>query len=386
MKGINKKSRRREWLISFLKSNYDLIIEKWLSLVTNSQNDVAYDFIKEDNGHAALRLLIIYLRRQNLEFLKTVSKKLVENRLQTTISLPELIKNINYGRKIILELLAETDVEPEYKIETSLLVNDYFDAYIYDTSDNYIHLKDKIISEKNQFIQEMHHDRLTILGKLATSFAHEFRNPLTSIKGFLNLIERDYVHDEHGEGYFSIINSEIANLEEKVTQFLYLSKMKGLGDNMAPFNLSKLLKEIITFLFPRFIVDAIQVDENIEPNLMVIGVKEQLKQVFLNILNNAVEELNESPRERCINIKAIVEDNMVNVEMVNNGRMIPKHILDNIFEPFISTKELGAGLGLSVCRQIVEKHEGEIHAQSTHGKTAFKIKLPYLANEDVPTA
>jgi signal transduction histidine kinase len=105
-------------------------------------------------------------------------------------------------------------------------------------------------------------------------------------------------------------------------------------------------------------------------------VKEQIKQVLLNIVINAVEGLSNVHKSKVITIDLTVENEEVHVSICNNGPKIPDHLLENIFEPFITTKDLGFGLGLSVCKQIVQKHNGSINVQSDIERTTFKIVLP----------
>ncbi|HET7657470.1 MAG TPA: ATP-binding protein, partial [Bacillales bacterium] len=286
-------------------------------------------------------------------------------------------KNISIGRLIIFEEIISSDFPESVRTQWILEVTRFFDLFLYYVTGAYNELKESIINDKNRFIQQMHSDRLTILGQIAASFAHEFRNPLTSIKGFMALIERRIKADQKTDYYFSIIKREMQGLEEKVTRFLFLSKMKGLDDREETIRLNDLLRETVEFLYPRFLSEGIEVIIDIEPvKMLVSGVTEQLKQVFLNILNNAVEELSQLQDLKKIFLTAKQKGDQIYIRIANNGQKIEDHLLDNIFEPFISTKELGTGLGLAVCKQIIEKHDGKITVTSTDEETAFHLELP----------
>lgn len=185
------------------------------------------------------------------------------------------------------------------------------------------------------------------------------------------MLEKKYDHDSESRLYFDIINYEMESLEDKVSRFLYLSKSKGLDDEMIVFNLSKVTNKMIEFMYPRFVDENIEVVSSIEEDCLIFAVKEQIKQILLNILNNAVEELSEIEQNRKIGIQLKTIDSRVELRISNNGKMIPPYLIDNIFEPFVTTKNLGTGLGLSVVKQIVEKHDGTITVESNEDQTTF---------------
>ncbi|MFC7393118.1 ATP-binding protein [Scopulibacillus cellulosilyticus] len=364
-----------EQIINLLENNPEIFINKWLEKSQFDKSDPFYEDVIYNALYTA-RLLAVFFRRPNKKLISNLTEKIVAERIEAKVDLSDFVKNINIAREIVNQLMVNTIDNQSAVLEGIAVTNRFFDAYLYYAVVNYTKKKDQIINEKSMFINEMHNDRLTILGQISASFAHEFRNPLTSIKGFISLLERNPSLDEQSKYYFSIISKEMDSLEDKVTQFLYLSKMRGLGDDMAIFNLSSLLKEMINFMYPRFVVEAIKVNQDIKKNLFTNGIKEQIKQVVLNIMNNAVEELSEFCGDREIRINANADEQYIYVNISNNGRKIPSHILDSIFEPFISTKELGTGLGLSVCKQIIEKHEGKISVSTTEEETAFQFVLP----------
>lgn len=360
---------------AFLKQEYEGILNRWLNLMQLSPDDPDYFQVK-GNGRKTVRLLSAYVRHPNHKRIERLTEKIVKERIESNVNLDELVKNINLGRVIVFETLAVSDFPEAMKTAFILEVSSFFDVFLYHATGGYTELKETIIRDKNRFIQEMHSDRLTILGQIAASFAHEFRNPLTSIKGFMALIEQRSQNDDKTNYYLSIMKREMKSLEEKVTRFLYLSKMRGLDDQVESIDLIKYLKETVEFLYPRFLSEGIEVITQIQPVKMVVcGVTEQIKQVFLNIFNNAVEELSHiSGRKQIILCTKICEDRF-KITIANNGPAIEAHMLENIFEPFISTKELGTGLGLAVCKQIIEKHGGTITVSSDERLTAFHIEL-----------
>ncbi|MCA0172348.1 histidine kinase N-terminal domain-containing protein [Bacillus sp. RAR_GA_16] len=381
--GLNE-SEFKEQLASFLEESQPIIVEKWLIGAKISEDDPYYEEIIK-NGKRTVELISRYIRVQDESWIITLTKKIANERIEANVNIGEFIANINFGRSVVLSVLNESSFNRVELSEGLQIINHYFNAYSYHSVTEYTKLKDSIIQDKNKFIQEMHSDRLTILGQLGASFAHEFRNPLTSIKGFLKLIEDECeASQSSGKHYFEILNSEMKSLEEKVSQFLFLSKMRGIDDRPLSLNLSGLLRYTIEILYPRLLESNIDVESEIVPDIPLFGVEEQIKQVILNIMINSIEELNENIIEnRKITLRAKENDGRITIEISNNGREIPSHLVDSIFQPFISTKKLGTGLGLSVCKQIIEKHEGLISVQSNSERTTFVIELPVMVDKGV---
>ncbi|WP_408010664.1 histidine kinase N-terminal domain-containing protein [Pseudalkalibacillus sp. A8] len=364
----------RKTLIELFHSYHNTILSEWLKAASISEDDPFRREITINGGHT-IRLIVAYIEDPETELVQQLTKKIAHERVKAKVGIGEFISNINLGRSIIYRVLEMTEVPKEAQLKYLLVVNDFFDLYMYHALTEYTTVKDAIIHNKNRFIQEMHSDRLSILGQVAASFAHEFRNPLTSIKGFIQMIEKQSKTEENST-YFDIINHEMESLQEKITQFLYLSKMKGLDDQSEIFSLDRIVMGMLDFLYPRFLDENINVLHDPFLQVKVYGVEGQIKQVLLNILNNAVEELSEVEGERNVNVSLFEEEESIQLKISNNGSMIPEHLLEDIFEPFISTKQLGTGLGLSVCKQIVEKHKGTINVMSTETETTFHLTFP----------
>lgn len=365
-----------EELIGYLEMKYDKILDRWKTQINVLPDDPNFHLVVEHTSKT-FKLLTLYVKHSDQTHIVRHTKKIAKKRIAADTNLEVLVNYINIGRAIVFDEIAHFDFRDPVKANWMIEISGFFDLFLYHITSAYNELKESIINDKNQFIRQMHADRLTILGQIAASFAHEFRNPLTSIKGFLALIQKRLQMDTKSEYYFSIINREMASLEEKVTQFLFFSKSNGLNEQVETVQLNQLLNETVEFLYPRFLSEGIEVDVEIESVEMIAeGVNEQLKQVFLNILNNAVEELSLLQDRKKICLSAEIIGDRIFVCIANNGQKIEAQLLDNIFEPFISTKELGTGLGLAVCKQIIEKHEGKIKVTSTEKKTMFQVELP----------
>ncbi|HET7629686.1 MAG TPA: histidine kinase N-terminal domain-containing protein [Bacillales bacterium] len=362
--------------IAYLETHFEEIIQQWLSEIEMNEEDPFFLQVV-GSGKKTMRMIVAYLRRPNHQYFERVTRKIVRERIEANSDLHEIVSSINFGRKIVSERICEAPLPDKAKTEVLLDISCFFDIFLYHSVIAFKEQKEKIIHEKNRFIQQMHADRLTILGQIAASFAHEFRNPLTAIKGFMTLLKKRHQEDEKSMRFLKVMEREMECLQDKVTGFLYLSKREGLDDRKESVDLKQLLDDALELLSPRLLDAGISVERAMpEEEVSIQGTAEQIKQVFLNILNNAVEELCETEGRKQIEINLFANDLRATVCFANNGNKIEPHLLDDIFEPFISTKELGTGLGLAVCKQIIEKHGGRIFVQSNADRTSFCVQFP----------
>lgn len=212
-------------------------------------------------------------------------------------------------------------------------------------------------------------EKLSAVGQLAAGIAHEIRNPLTSLKGFLQLIEMS------GEGkpeYFEIMKSEFGRIEQILNELLILSKPQTLEKEVC--SLNSLLDHIVTLLNTQAIIKNIYIQKHEKSkDVYVSCISNQIKQVFMNFIKNAIEAMDCG--EIIVNVNK--DDTYAIVEVIDEGCGIPESMLARVGEPFFTTKEKGTGLGLMVSYQIIEDHGGEIEVESKEGVgTRFTVKIP----------
>ncbi|MFT4416759.1 ATP-binding protein [Fredinandcohnia humi] len=220
-------------------------------------------------------------------------------------------------------------------------------------------------------------DKLSVIAQMSAAIAHEVRNPLTSISGFLQLIhERKEFKDE----YLEIIFEEMKRIEFVLNEMLILSKPQSV--TYAKVNLSRLLLHVVTLIQTEANMKSIKLEINssMQKAIWVYGEENQLKQVFINLIKNSIEAMDEGGN---IYIYHATDQNNVSVYVKDEGSGIPKETLKTIGQPFYTTKEKGTGLGLTVCFKIIENHKGKIHIASEIGVgTTFEIILPlYVKNK-----
>ncbi|WP_449621455.1 PAS domain-containing sensor histidine kinase [Robertmurraya sp. Marseille-Q9965] len=231
----------------------------------------------------------------------------------------------------------------------------------------------KDITEKLQMEEHLRKsDTLSVIGQLAAGIAHEIRNPMTALKGFIQLLE-DTIQEDHAM-YFGVIKNELNRIDSIINEFLVLAKpqaMKYLEKDIA-----QLMKETIELLQPQAVLHNVQFQLEFEKDIPFIYCEpNQLKKVFINIIKNAIEVMSNGGFIR-ITIRKM-DGALVMVSIKDEGEGIEPEKLRRLGEPFFTTKEKGTGLGLMVSYKIISEHQGSIEVESEKGNgTVFHIKLP----------
>ncbi|GIP41135.1 ATPase [Paenibacillus sp. J31TS4] len=215
-------------------------------------------------------------------------------------------------------------------------------------------------------------EMLSAVGQLAAGIAHEIRNPLTALKGFTKLIASGM----NSSNYVTIMDGELNRIEHIVSELLVLAKPQALDFQRKP--IVPILQDVIMLLDTQAILSNVEIRTDFaEAVPQVLCVENQLKQVFINILKNALEAI---PEGGTVDVGVKVEgDGAVRIHFRDSGVGIPAGKLARLGEPFYSTKDKGTGLGLMVSYKIIETHKGTIRYTSEEGKgTTVAITLPGL--------
>lgn len=234
--------------------------------------------------------------------------------------------------------------------------------------------------------------QLAAMGQLAAGLAHELRNPLTSMKMLVQPGEDDAETVQLDAQDLTILREEIDRLERTIQVFLDYARPPTLQKH--PVFLREFLKQAIEFIAPRARQLGIGVALDLPEQIVQIDADAaQIRQVLLNLLLNALEASTEGdtisvrlccePDGGCAdgNGGGPAECGWVRIEVADRGPGLPAEIGQRIFEPFVSTKEAGTGLGLPICKRIVEDHGGEILAKDRQGGGAlFVVRLPVRAD------
>lgn len=226
----------------------------------------------------------------------------------------------------------------------------------------------------NKLIQA---EKLASIGRISAGIAHEIRNALTSVKlNIQKLVQSDRL-DETEKEHLSISQEGIGQMEKFVKELLDFTRVSEL--NLARFSLEQILDESIKTLADTLELKKVVLEKSYEegsPQVLVDA--DKLKQVFLNILRNAFEAVEEEGK---INISLSLlkeqEGSKIRVFISDNGCGIPEENRETIFEPFYTTKASGIGLGLPIARKIIEQHKGTIRVKENAAQgTSFEILIP----------
>ena len=230
-------------------------------------------------------------------------------------------------------------------------------------------------------------EHLAALGGVAAGLAHEIRNPLGAIKGAAQFLDPHHLPSEEGE-FVEVIVEEVNRLNGVVSAFLDYSR--PLKQNFGPTDLGEVVSRTLKLIVNDVPKNVTIKEELAEAMPRVDGDAEQLKQVLINLVQNAVQALGE--RQGTITLRTgrperfgeFRAPEFVELQVADDGPGIPADQQLNIFVPFFTTKQKGTGLGLAICQRIVKNHGGTISVQSRQGEgSTFTIRLPALL-EDAP--
>lgn len=220
---------------------------------------------------------------------------------------------------------------------------------------------------------------------LITYLAHDLKTPLTSVMGYLSLLdEAPDMPEAQKEKYIHIALTKAERLENLIAQFFEITQfnLHHMVLEKEHLDLAYMLMQMAEEFYPVLSAHGNTVDLQVDETLAVYGDGDKLARVFNNILKNAVAY---SYENSVIVIRGYFEQGMAVISFENHGRTIPKQKLDLIFEKFFRLDEArrsntgGAGLGLAIAREIVELHKGSISAKSQEEKTTFQVTLPVEA-------
>ena len=368
-------------LHSFLISEKENLIAEWNENILVSEDDPYKEKVNKNAEEMYGIILSIFSKSTEEldEHLQKTAFIVGKERVRSDINIGDFVYNVNSGRSVIYKHLHKLNTDWEDLQDAINKINYCFDTFLYYAVSYYNEQKNKIIEEKNQFIDSTHKDRLTLLGQMTSSFIHEFRNPLTSIQGFIQLLKSDHPDMK----YLEIISSELEQLNFRISQFLLLSKKELIGKEKSLFSLNIMIEEVLNFLYPSILDTNVRIIKDVNEEMELYGYADEIRQVLINIIFNAIDVLSQYRDDPQIEINGFfVNDTHIKLEISNNGPVIPDNLLKSIFEPFVTTKTLGTGLGLFVCREIIEKHKGILACSSEPDKTSFIILLPQTRNEN----
>jgi signal transduction histidine kinase len=233
------------------------------------------------------------------------------------------------------------------------------------------------IAQRDAMIQRQ--DMLSHFGQLAAELAHEIRNPLTAINARLYTLQKSISAGTPEFTDAGIIKNEITRLDGIVKDFLKVARPAE--PRFVSVSAGPLLNEVQELLAPQCEKNAIELKCEVEQNVVFRGDPQQLKQVLINLVQNAAESIGHEGTIVLRGGRARIDLNgkpskAVFLEVQDSGPGISREVRERLFDPFFSTKKTGTGLGLAISARIIEKHFGVLNFESENGRTVFRIAVP----------
>jgi PAS domain S-box-containing protein len=217
-------------------------------------------------------------------------------------------------------------------------------------------------------------EKLAALGEMAARVAHELRNPISVLGGFIKRLEKNADNPDARNRYIKIIADEILRLEQIVNEILDFSR-EPRSLEFTYFNINKLVNDVYILLEEKIreknILFTFETDAE---EITVYAEYSRMKQVIINLLQNAIEA---TPKDGKILIETRIKLDKIVVSIWNEGTPIDKETAEKLFTPFFTTKVHGTGLGLAICKKIIEdEHKGKIYHEATEDGNRFVVELP----------
>lgn len=221
-------------------------------------------------------------------------------------------------------------------------------------------------------------ERLSAIGQLSAGLAHEIRNPLASISGAAAILARSQGHDPKNARCLEIIMSECQRLDGLLTNFLNFARPRP--PRLQSVQLEPVLENVLGLASHGVRGKTVHFEKRVETGLQPVECDpEQLEQVLLNLMINAIEA---SPDGGTVTLSAAPEESRIAIGVVDHGDGVAPAHIDRLFDPFFTTKEHGTGLGLPVAHQIVRQMGGSLLARPNAGRgMTFSVVLPAKAQD-----
>jgi len=340
----------------------------------NAYDHLPYAVIVSDASGIILGLnkyAEMYLKLEKTQLLHKAHQHIFDSFTMKKGQITSYLSKLMGEKHASIHVVDETQVSRTCYYEISSVFDEYNNIIITVINDE---------TEKKQLQHKVEHQQaLNVVGQMAASIAHEIRNPLTSLKGFTELLKLNA--DEESRMYLSVIDSELQRMEQILSELLVLSKPTSMKVELL--DLDNIVKQVIEFMLPDALMKNIMIQYISSTNqaAYIGGNENRLKQVFMNLIKNAMESMNNGGT---ITIEMnVIDCTMVELMIKDEGNGMDSSTLQNLFQPFYTTKSTGTGLGLAFVKKVIEEHEGLIGVNSELQKgTCFHLQFPiYTFNQ-----
>jgi two-component system, sporulation sensor kinase B len=232
----------------------------------------------------------------------------------------------------------------------------------------------RIKQQQIYYEQIQHSERLKTTGQLAAAVAHEIRNPLTVVKGFLQLYSHDSSVNDVQKEHFALMIDELNTAEQVISQFLTIAKPDNNKIVTELVDVKAVLQSVTDLLHSYGLLHNNRIELNVMGDCVISATNIEFKQLIINIIKNAIEA---SEANDIVLVNAVRKKQFVEIKVADNGRGMSEEEVASLGTPFYSLKSKGTGLGMMICFQIIEKYNGTIHFETSIGSgTVVTIRFP----------
>jgi nitrogen-specific signal transduction histidine kinase len=322
------------------------------------------------------------MRKHLAEVKEIVLADEIDHRINSQMLPPNIKEKLVHIKDILKEkeISVCVPIHPKNGLIGALNLGDKLSGDIYTYQDmefmSILAYHISIALENFRLRQQLEHaERLTVLGKLAGSLAHEIRNPITSIKAFFSLVNDDRESEADKKELANLASQEILRVEGLLDNLLNFARPSK--PEISSICIKETIEETLAMIRLEKSSNNIEVIKNYSEDLpKVLADKKQLKQVFMNLIFNSIQAM---PEGGTLQISVFHDEieQAINISLIDSGCGIDEQHISKLFEPFFTTKTQGTGLGLSISRRIIHEHKGKIDIESKKGKgTSVNVCLP----------
>lgn len=265
-------------------------------------------------------------------------------------------RDTNFGTLVLKEIMY-----PEYKEKYMNLLYQIIDISTF------------ALSNVQTFDKMCQYERSNVLGEMASAIAHEIRNPMTTVRGYLQFLQNKQGVSEYKD-QFNLMIEELDHANYIITEYLSLSKDRAIQPKFT--NLNKVISSIYPLIKANTNQAEITINLDLKdiPDLLID--ETEVRQLILNLTHNGLEAMK---RGGALSISTTFQDNDILMEITDNGQGISPEIMPKLGTPFFTTKKAGTGLGLTVCFSIVNKYNGHMSFKSNDLGTTVSVRFPLLS-------
>lgn len=286
------------------------------------------------------------------------------------------------GDRVVGFINVDSEHQHYFDLETARRLQIFADhaSLVMSNARLYEELKNALNQEQLMRDQMLHMEHLASMGRMVSLIAHALNNPLQSLVNSLYLTQQDVPENSPVREYLAIANSDVKRLSTLVSQLKQVYQ-PGRATQKQTIALQEILESVYSLVDSQFKQNNVTWHQAEVPgDLLVYGIPSQLVQVLLNIAINSLEAMQPQGGDFYVAWKTYPERRQVGISLRDTGRGIPPDDIDKLFDPYFTTKETGIGLGLTICYEIIEQHDGRIDIESTPGEgTLVTVWLPLPA-------